>query len=523
MNSLHLTCCENSFTDNQLIMKTFLPALVATAMFLTPALTFGQAPNLGSAANFVLFSTNGPLNNTGTSPLTGDIGTNNGTTSNFTNLVGSIHDQDGASALCATDLLAAYNQINNTPSTLIAMPTLGNGQVITAGSYCVSTLSTLNGTITFDGESNSNAVFIMQIQAAFSTNAGAQVNLINGAKACNVFWKIEGAVGMGAGSTMRGTVIANNGAISLSSGVTIEGRALSTTGAITVDNTTAYLPTGCMGSTMSITSPPASQTVCVNSAASFSVAASETGLTYQWRNGTTNLTDGGHISGATSPVLTFSSVNVSDISANYNVVVSGSSTLTSSFVSLGVSASPAIVLQPVNAIGCIDYDKANFWVTATGTGLTYQWRRGTINLVNGSNISGANSASLTINVISNGDIGTDYNVVVSGLCAPSGTSAEVSLSKCVATGILPLTEANASKSAIYPNPFTTSLNFESHDASQINNSEITIYNVLGATMMSIQVTKKITTIETANFPEGVYFYKVISNNETVQSGRLIAH
>ena len=503
-------------------MKTKLPAL-AIAMLFIPALISAQAPSLGSTANFVLFSTNGPLNNTGTSPLTGDIGTNNGTSSNFINLTGTIHDQDAASALCATDLLSAYNQINNTASTLIANPILGNGQTLTAGSYCVSSVGSLNGTLTLNGQSNVNAVFIIQIQAAFSTNAGAQVNLINGAKACNVFWKVEGAIGLATGTTMRGTVIANNGAITLNSGVTLEGRALSTTGAITVDNTTGGLPTGCNGSTLTITSPPISHTVCEGSTANFSVTASDTGNTYQWRKGTVNLSNGGNITGATSPVLVISSAGVTDISSDYNVQVTGTSaSVTSASVSLGVNTLPVIVLQPTNTTGCIDYDKATFRVNATGTGITYQWRRGNTNLSNGSNISGATTATLTIVTISNADLGNDYNVVISGSCTPAVTSTNAALSKCLETGIITTPEGNASKMTFYPNPFTTTVNFVNNDASEINNSEIRIYNVLGALMMTIPVTKKITMIETSCLPIGAYFFKVISNKETIQSGRLMS-
>jgi hypothetical protein len=40
------------------------------------------------------------------------------------------------------------------------------------------------------------------------------------------------------------------------------------------------------------------QTVCSGTSASFNVLATGTGLSYQWRKGTTNLTDGGTISGA---------------------------------------------------------------------------------------------------------------------------------------------------------------------------------------------------------------------------------
>src|SRR5687767_10498291 len=116
-------------------MKNKLLTIATIALISITGTNFGQAPNLGSAANFVLFSTNGALAHTGGSQITGDIGTNNGSSTNFSNVNGTIHDQDGASALCATDLLAAYNVLNNTASTLIATSTMGNGQTLTEGAY----------------------------------------------------------------------------------------------------------------------------------------------------------------------------------------------------------------------------------------------------------------------------------------------------------------------------------------------------------------------------------------------------
>ena len=73
--------------------------------------------------------------------------------------------------------------------------------------------------------------------------------------ACNVFWKVEGAISIATGSFMRGTFIANNAAFSMAVGDTLEGRAFSTTGAIAIDGTLAYLPKGCGSS--SLKGPPA--------------------------------------------------------------------------------------------------------------------------------------------------------------------------------------------------------------------------------------------------------------------------
>src|ERR1019366_2084412 len=72
-------------------------------------------------------------------------------------------------------------------------------------------------------------------------------------------------------------------------------------------------------------------------------------------------------------------------------------------------------------------DTAIFSVIASGTGLTYQWRKGTINLTNGGNISGATSDSLIIAPANISDTSTEYNVVVSGTLPPNDTSINVSL------------------------------------------------------------------------------------------------
>jgi hypothetical protein len=45
---------------------------------------------------------------------------------------------------------------------------------------------------------------------------------------------------------------------------------------------------------------------------------------------------------------------------------------------------------------------------------------------------------------------------------------------------------------------------------------------LGAEVLSTDITKSVTTIDTINLPAGIYFYRAITNNKTIQSGRLIA-
>jgi len=407
---------------NKFLLFTALLALLSV-----PKINYGQAPSLGSTANYVLFSTNGSLANTATSTFTGDIGTNNGTASNFTSVSGVVQIMNASSALCATDLLSLYNQLNTTSATLIAVPTLGNNQVITAGAYSITTAASLNGTLTLDAQSNTNAVFIIQIQGAFATNAGAVVNLINGALACNVFWKVEGAVTMAAGTLFKGTIIANNALIDIGAGTVLEGRAMTTAGAVAVNGSTLYITT-CSNPSPTITTQPVSQSVCIGSSASFSVTAIGAGLTYQWRRGTTNLVNGGAISGATSSVLTISPMSVADLASDYNVVVNGTflPSVTSINVSLNSLTAAAITAIASSQTVCAG-GSANFSVTATGDGLTYQWRKGSVNLTNTGNTSGVNTSVLILNPVSVADAATDYNVIITGSCAPSASSANVSL------------------------------------------------------------------------------------------------
>tara|TARA_R110001592_G_scaffold75225_1_gene227876 strand:+ start:44951 stop:45991 length:1041 start_codon:yes stop_codon:yes gene_type:complete len=228
-----------------------------------PSTSFGQAPNLGSAADFVLFSTDGAVSNSGLSQITGNVGTNNGSSTAFGNVNGVMHDGDGVSAQCAADLLIAYNQLNSAVPTLFPAPLLGNGATLNAGIYSISSAATLNLTLNLDAQGNSNAVFIFQIQGPLSTNAASKIKLLNGAQACNVFWKVEGLVSMASGTTMRGTIIANNAAIIMNTGDTLEGRALSTAGAITIDGVLAYTPIGCGSAVLNgPTAPNLGATAC---------------------------------------------------------------------------------------------------------------------------------------------------------------------------------------------------------------------------------------------------------------------
>ncbi|TDD94327.1 T9SS type A sorting domain-containing protein, partial [Flavobacterium cellulosilyticum] len=160
----------------------------------------------------------------------------------------------------------------------------------------------------------------------------------------------------------------------------------------------------------------ATQTICSGTNASFSIIATGTGLTYQWRKGTTNLSNTGNITGATTATLNLSNVATSD-AGSYNVIVSGASpcsSVTSNAATLLVNQAVAISTQPISTQTLCAGNSVSFSTTATGTGLTYQWRKGTTVLTNTGNISGANTTTLTINPVVSADAASDYNVVITG-------------------------------------------------------------------------------------------------------------
>jgi hypothetical protein len=161
-----------------------------------------------------------------------------------------------------------------------------------------------------------------------------------------------------------------------------------------------------------ITQQPQPVSSCVGGQAEFSVGASGTDLTYQWRKG------GSPISGATSSTLTLPSVQKSD-EGLYDCIVSGkcNPSRTSVQAKLTVNEPPQITIHPKSISSC-DGGKATFKVSAKGSDLKFQWRK------NGNNISNATDSVFTIDKVSVNDLGT-YDVVVSGACPPEQYSETV--------------------------------------------------------------------------------------------------
>ncbi len=507
-----------SVNNGFILLSAHLPVDISA-----PLNTGPDAPVFVESKTYGVFSSLGPVSDDGTSHVTGSVGSNTALPTGWNPLFvsGNIEGMNPATGGAKGDLLLVYNSLNTLTADIVLLypAQFGHNLVLTPHSYLMNGAVTFTDTIILNGTGNKDAVFIIKTKGAFASGVNSSVILKNGTQAKNVYWMVDGAVSIGDNSVFKGTIVANNGAIDLLGGSTLDGRALTTNGSISTTGMTTVLPipeveinpenlfvcdgdstgfvvavivesngpytyqwrkgsvnlsnggnlSGVTNDTLvidpvsasdiatdynvivfdndlksdtsanaalsfhpvtAITKEPANQAVCTaGDLASFSVAATGHGLTYQWRKGTTNLTNMGNISGATSDTLIINPVAVGDEAINYNVVVTDTcgQVVTSAEVSLSISTDIIINTQPADQIGCQD-TPVSFSVTATGAGLTYQWIKGTVNLTNKGNIAGATSATLTVYSANTADVASDYNVIVSGICAASVTSVNASLS-----------------------------------------------------------------------------------------------
>ena len=163
--------------------------------------------NLGNAARFsVLASAAATLPG---STLPGEVGAGTVITDDAGTKYGSILHavNDAATVAALTDATTAYN-------TLAALAPTGTltgddltGQEVFPGVYHRVAAFAMTTPVTFNAQGDPSAIFVMQSDAALNTTASSTMNLLNGAKASNIFWVVKGAATLGASSYFSGTIL----------------------------------------------------------------------------------------------------------------------------------------------------------------------------------------------------------------------------------------------------------------------------------------------------------------------------
>jgi len=188
---------------------------------------------------FALYAGAGAIHNDLLSTVTGDIGSNTGLIDGFGGglagtVNGTIHNNDATTLQAVTDLNDLFSVLDTKPINH-DITTLDNTQIVEPGVYSLGAAAPLNGELILDGGGDPDAVFIIKIGGALSTQALSKVTLKNGTSVNNVYWIIKGAANIGENSVFRGTFI-GTGEINLLTGSKLFGRALTKVGAITLTN-----------------------------------------------------------------------------------------------------------------------------------------------------------------------------------------------------------------------------------------------------------------------------------------------
>ena len=206
------------------------------------------------------------------------------------------------------------------------------------------------------------------------------------------------------------------------------------TATVTLTATGQLEPCGTASATMTITmnappvftGQPVSMTNCAGSPATFTMSATGTGLSYQWQVSQDGGATFADIPDETGTSYTIPAPTVAQSGYQYRVVVDNAacSAITSYPPAvLTVYGLPTITGQPASLTLCVG-SPAVFAVTATGTDLIYQWQASADGGVTFTNISDTETnASYTIPATTLDQSGLQYQVIVSGACSPTLTSA----------------------------------------------------------------------------------------------------
>jgi hypothetical protein len=228
-------------------LATGLSLVAVSALLIHNTFAAVLAVDLGGASDFAVLAgagitVAGPVNST---VIRGDIGSFAVTSiTGLENVVlnGVNHAGNGVTQVAKLDLGIAYaDAASRTP--FVTFPPISDlgGLTLATGVYNNPSSFFLTGTLTLDAGGDPNAVWIFQTGSTLITGVGSNVNLINGAKASNIFWQVGSSATLGVGSQFEGSILAQE-SITLNTGATLAGRALALTGAVTMDNNIVMVP-----------------------------------------------------------------------------------------------------------------------------------------------------------------------------------------------------------------------------------------------------------------------------------------
>lgn len=219
---------------------------VVVALVVAPAAVQAAPVNLATVSPFVVLA-GSTVTNEGPSVLNGDLGVSPGEALVGFGLPavvnGATHAGDAVAAQAQFDLGNAYDVAAGQPvdpADDLSGTDLGN-RTLSPGAYRYNAAALLTGPLTLDAEGDPDAQFVFLIGSALTAESASSVNLINGASACNVFWKVGTSADLGTTTKFVGNLMALE-SISVKNAATVEGRLLARNGAVTLINDVLTAP-----------------------------------------------------------------------------------------------------------------------------------------------------------------------------------------------------------------------------------------------------------------------------------------
>lgn len=231
-----------------------------------------------------------------------------------------------------------------------------------------------------------------------------------------------------------------------------------------------------------VISLPTSTSICGSGTVTLT-AAGTPGLSYSWNTGAN--TAGISVSPAATTSYTVSGTNACGTATAVTTV--------------SVTISPAVTAASSSPTLCTG-NQAILTANAN-TGVNYLWN------------TGATTASISVSPATT----TAYSVSVTNACGTATTSITQQVSIC--TGIE--TIAGAESINLYPNPASDYINIAVSSYLGYGETIIEITDAFGKLVMVGSLNEEVNTLNISHFKQGIYFYRILSNNQVIKSGKAV--
>lgn len=217
---------------------------------------------------------------------------------------------------------------------------------------------------------------------------------------------------------------------------------------------------------------------------------SDASYTYNWSSNPTGFA-----------ATTSTATDTPTATTHYSVVITNTNTSCSNgaYVTVNVTPIPTVTAVTSQSVLCDDGSSGAAILTASTTASSVLWNDG--------------STTTTISVTPT--ITTVYTVTATDAGCSADAYVTVTVSNC--TGI---DELSANGISLYPNPNNGIVNV-AIPTSLTGKASIQIFDALGKLVITEVLNNESTTIHTNSLTNGIYMFKVISNNNTIKVGKIV--